>query len=69
MVAVADPVLVNVFHGEGGGVLELLPTGGPLDSAMTRGLHDGECDRLGLSREEVKCKRRGEILKRNQMCL
>ena len=50
VVAVADPVLVNVFHGEGGGVLELLPTGGPLDSAMTRGLHDGECDRLGLSK-------------------
>lgn len=50
IVAVADPVLVDIFHGEGGGVLELLPIGGSLDSAMTRGLHNGECDRFSLSR-------------------
>lgn len=52
VVAVADPVLIDVLHGEGGGVLEGLPVGGSLNGAMTRGLHDHECDRLGLSRRQ-----------------
>lgn len=47
--AVADQVLVDVFHGEGGGVLETLPTGGVLNGAMAWRLHNGECDRLSLS--------------------
>lgn len=48
--AVADPVLVDVFHGEGGCVPEMLPVGGSLNGAVAWGLHNGECDRLGLSR-------------------
>lgn len=50
IMAVADTVLVDVFHGEGGGGLEMLPTGGLLDGAVAWELHNGECDRLGLSR-------------------
>lgn len=42
--AVADPVLVDVFHGECGGMLEMLAVGGSLDGAMAWGLHDGEHD-------------------------
>lgn len=49
VVAVADPVLVDVFHSEGGRVPEMLPIGGPLDGAVAWRLHDGECDRLSLS--------------------
>lgn len=52
IMAVADPVLVDVFHGEGGGVLRTLPITGSLDGAVAWGLHNGECDRLGLSRRE-----------------
>lgn len=52
VVAVADPVLVDVFHGEGGGELERLPPGRPLDGAVAWGLHNGECDRLGLPKGE-----------------
>lgn len=47
--AVADPVLVDVFHGEGGGEVEMLPVAGSLNGAMAWRLHDGESDRLGLS--------------------
>lgn len=50
IMAVADPVLVDVFHGEGGGVPEMLPIGGPLDGAVAWRLHNGEHDRLGLLR-------------------
>lgn len=50
IMAVANPVLVDVFHGEGGRVPEVLPVGGSLDGAVARGLHNGECDRFGLSR-------------------
>ena len=57
VVAVADPVLIDVLHGEAGGVLEGLPVGGSLNGAMAWGLPDHECDRLGLSRRQ---KARGE---------
>lgn len=57
VVAVADSVLVDVLHGEGGDELEMLPIDGSLDAAMTWGLHDGERDRLGLWRRQ---KARGE---------
>lgn len=50
IMAVADLVLVDVLHGEGGSVPEVLPVGGPLDGAVPWGLHNGECDRLALSR-------------------
>ena len=49
IVAVADPALVDVLHGEGGHELEGLPIGGSLDGAVAWGLHDRERDRLGLS--------------------
>ena len=52
VVAVADPVLVDVLHGEGGRELEGLPVGGPLDGAVAWGLHDRERDRLGLSQRQ-----------------
>lgn len=52
IMAVADPVLVDVFHGEGGGVLGTLPIAGSLDGAMAWGLHNAECDRLSLLRRE-----------------
>lgn len=57
IVAVADSVLVDVLHGEGGDELEMLPIGGSLDAAMTWGLHNGERDRLSLWRRQ---KARGE---------
>ena len=47
--AIADPVLVDVLHGEGGRELEGLPVGGLLDGAVAWGLHNRERDRLGLS--------------------
>lgn len=50
IMAVADPVLVNVFHGEGGDVPGMAPAAGSLDGTMAWGLHYGECDRLGLLR-------------------
>jgi hypothetical protein len=57
--AVADPILVDVFHGEGGGKVEVLPPGGSLYGAMAWGLHNGECDRVCLSRRE---KARGNFI-------
>lgn len=58
--AIADPVLVDVFHGEGGGVLEMLAIGGSLNGAMAWGLHDGELDRLSLSSRLKKKKKQEE---------
>lgn len=52
IVAVADSVLVDILHGEGGDELEMLPIGGSLDAAMTWGLHNGERDRLSLWRRQ-----------------
>ena len=49
VVAVADPALVDVLHGEGGRELEGLPIGSSLNDAVAWGLHDRECDGLGLS--------------------
>lgn len=57
IVAVADPILVDVFHGEGGAEVEMLPPGGPLDGAVARWLHNGEGDRVSLPRMEGKWKR------------
>lgn len=48
VVAVADTVLVDVFHSEGGGGVEMLPPGTCLDGAMPWRLHDGEGDGLSL---------------------
>lgn len=52
IVAVADTVLVDVFHGEGGGEEEAVPPGSSLNGAMAWGLHDGEGDRLSLPKGE-----------------
>lgn len=46
--AIADTVLVDVFHSEGGGELVALAPGSSLDGAMAWGLHNGEGDRLSL---------------------
>lgn len=46
--AIADTVLVDVFHSEGGGELVALTPGRSLDGAMAWGLHNGEGDRLSL---------------------
>lgn len=52
--AVADTVLVDVFHSEGGGEEETLPPGNSLDGAMAWGLHDVEGDRLSLPKGEKR---------------
>lgn len=57
VVAVADAVLVDVFHGEGGAEVEMLPPGGPLDGAVAWRLHNGEGDRVSLPRMEGKLTR------------
>lgn len=48
IVTVADAVLVNVIHGEGGGLVVMLPIAGVFNQAMSRGLHDCECNCLSL---------------------
>lgn len=52
--AVADSVLVDILHGEGGDDLEMLPIGGSLDAAITWGLHNGERDRVCLWRQKAR---------------
>lgn len=39
---VADAVLVDVIHCEGGGLVVMLPVAGVFDQAMLGGLHDCE---------------------------
>lgn len=39
---VADAVLVDVVHCEGGGLVVTLPVAGAFDQAMLGGLHDCE---------------------------
>lgn len=48
VMAIADTVLVDVFHSEGGGLVKTLPPGSSLDGAMTWRLHNGEGDGLSL---------------------
>lgn len=45
---VADAVLVDVVHCEGGGLVVTLPIAGVFNQAVPRGLHDGERNRLSL---------------------
>lgn len=61
VMAVVDPVLVDVLHGEGGRGLEGLPVGGPLDGAMAGRLHNPERDRLGLS-QRPKARGKGNFV-------
>lgn len=58
IVAVADPVLVDVFHGEGGGQAGVLPSAGPLDHAVAWRLHHSECDSVSLPRTEEQKEKR-----------
>lgn len=48
IVAVTDPVLEDVIHGEGGGLAIVLTIVGAFNHAMPRGLHDGECNQFSL---------------------
>jgi hypothetical protein len=52
VMAIADTVLVDVFHSEGGGLVKTLPPGSSLDGAMTWRLHNGEGDGLSLPGRE-----------------
>lgn len=54
VMAVADTVLVDVFHSEGGGEEETLPPGSSLDGAVAWGLHNAEGDRLSLPTGEKR---------------
>lgn len=50
--AVANPLLVDVFHGEGGGEVGMLSAQYSLQGAVAWGLHNGECHGYCLSKRQ-----------------